>query len=222
LTPQNPNPLRVREIRYQVVWGKQIVIGARAVGVLILSSLLTLPLAGQHPGGGGNTPPHPQQQKSVAAKSNPQKLGAWLRTHKDLPLDQQEKALENDPAFKRLSPQSQAQLKERLHKFNNLPAEQKEKALRNMEYWEKLTQQQKDQIRQAHQHMETLPTERKVMVRRALRHLRQMSPNERQQEFQSEQFKSTFSDQEQTILKNLAEINPPAQSPTPNENATPR
>jgi hypothetical protein len=192
------------------------VIGARAVGILILASSLTLPLAGQRPANAGN-PPHPQLQKSASQKGPP-KLGAWLRAHKDLPLDQQEKALENDPAFNRRSPQVQAQLKERLRKFNSLPPEQKDKALRNMEYWEKLTPEQKEQVRQAHQHMETLPVERKVMVRKALRHLRQMSPNERQQEFQSEQFKSTFSDQEQAILKNLAEINPPTQA----ENPTPR
>lgn len=191
-------------------------IGARAVGILILSSLLTLPLAGQRPVSGG-TPPHPQQQKNIGQQAAP-KLGVWLRTHKDLPLDQQEKALESDPAYKRLSPQSQAQLKDRLHKFNNLPPQQKDKALRNMQYWEKLTAVQKEQIRQAHQHMETLPAERKVMVRQALRHLRQMSANERQQEFQSDKFKSTFSDQEQAILKNLAEINPPATA----ENQTPR
>ncbi len=195
-------------------------IGARAVGILILSSVLSLPLAGQHPANGGNTP-HPQQQKNASQKGAP-RLGAWLRAHKDLPIDQQEKALENDPAFKRLSPQSQSQLKDRLHKFNSLPQQQKEKALRNMEYWEKLTTQQKEQVRQAHQHMETLPAERKTMVRKALRHLRQMSPSERQQEFESEQFKTTFSDQEQTILKNLAEINPPAQAPSPNGNSTPR
>lgn len=180
---------------------------ARAVGILIFLSLLTLPLGGQQPAKGSATP-HPQIQKSAVQKGAP-KLGAWLRAHKDMPLDQQEKALENDPGFKRISPQSQAQLKERLHKFNSLPADQKDKALRNMEYWEKLTPDQKEQIRQAHQHMETLPNERRVMVRRALRNLRKMSPNERQQEFQSDKFKTTFSDQEQTILKNLAEINPP-------------
>jgi len=192
------------------------VIGARAVGILILSSLSTLPAAGQHPANGGPAP-HPQQQKNGGPKGAP-RLGAWLSTHKDLPLDQQEKALESDPDFKNRSPQVQAQLKERLHKFNSLPPQQKDKALRNMEYWEKLTQVQKDQIRQAHQHMETLPAERKVMVRKALRHLRQMSPNERQQEFQSDKFKSTFSDQEQAILRNLAEINPPVAA----ENQTPR
>lgn len=181
-------------------------IRARAVGILILASLLTLPLAGQHPAGG--TPsPHPQSQKNGGQKGPP-RLGAWLRAHKDLPLDQQEKALENDPDFKHRSPQVQAQLKERLQKFNNLPPQQKEKALRNMEFWEKLTQQERDQIRQAHQHMETLPPARKTMVQKELHSLRHLSHEAREQRLQSEDFKSTFSEQEQAILKNLAEINP--------------
>lgn len=181
-------------------------IRARAVGLLILSSLLTLPAGGQQPANGSDTP-HVQAQKT--GPKAPQ-LGAWLRAHKDLPIDQQEKALENDAGYKGLSPQRQAELKERLRKFNSLPPDQKEKALRNMEYWEKLTPAQREQIRAAHQHMQTLPPERKTMVRKALRNLRKMSPGERAQEFASNEFRTTFSDQEQTILKNLAEINPPA------------
>ena len=84
-------------------------IRAKAVGILILSGLLTLPLAGQRPANGSNAP-HAQAQKPNKAGQNPGKLGDWLRAHKDLPADQQEKALENDPFFKRLSPQRQAEL----------------------------------------------------------------------------------------------------------------
>lgn len=184
-------------------------INAKAVGVFVLASLLTIPLAGQHPATGAPSP-HPQQQKNGGPKGPP-KLGVWLRAHKDLPLDQQEKALENDPDFKHRSLQIQAQLRERLQKFNSLPAQQKEKALRNMEYWEKLSQTQREQVRQAHQHMETLTPERKTMVQRELHSLRRLSPNAREQRLQSDDFKSTFSDQEQAILKNLAENFPPAQ-----------
>ena len=178
---------------------------ARAVGILILAAFLTLPLAGQRPTSGGN-PPHPQQKNG--GPKGPPRLGAWLRAHKDMSLEQQEKALENDPDFSHRSPQIQAQLKERLRKFNGLPQQQKEKALINMEYWEKLSKEQKEQIRQAHEHMVTLSPERRVMVRKELRDLRKMTPAQRQQTFDSEQFKATFSDQEQAILRNLAEINP--------------
>lgn len=195
-------------------------IRAKAVGLLILSTLLTLPSGGQQPAKGGAAP-HAQTERGGQQPGSP-KLGAWLRAHKDLPLDQQEKLLESNPNFKRRSPQVQAQLKKQLEWFNGLPAQQKEKALRNMEYWEKLTPDQHKQIKDAHQHMETLPAERRVMVRKELHTLRRMPQAAREQRLQSDEFKSTFSDQEQSILRNLAEINPPAQTPAPSENATPR
>jgi len=183
------------------------VIGAKAVGILILSSLLTLPLAGQHPANGGGAP-HGQQKNA-----GPGRLGDWLRGHQNLTPDQQEKALENDPGFKRLTPERQTELKERLRKFNSLNPKQRENAIRRMEYWSKLTADQRKQVREANQQLQTLPPDRVVAVHKALRHLRQMTPQERQQEFQSERFR-TFSPQEQNILKSLADINPPE-----NENA---
>lgn len=186
--------------------------GARAVGVLILATLLTLPLAGQHPASGGN-PPHPQQ-KNGGPKGAP-RLGDWLQAHKDLPPDQQEKALENDPAFKHLPPQRQTELKERLRKFNSLPPQQREAAIRRMQYWDRLNPDQRKQVREANQQILTLPEPRRLEVHRELRKLVQMSPAQRQQTFDSDGFKSTYSDQEQTILKNLASINSIAQNGSP-------
>lgn len=185
--------------------------GARAVGILILASLLTLPLAGQRPANGGN-PPHPQLKNSAP---KPGKLGDWLQAHKDLPPDQQEKALENDPFFKRLPQQRQNELKERLKKFNSLPPKQRDNAIRRMQYWDRLSPDQRKQVREANQQIETLPQPRRVELHRELRKLVQMSPQQRQQAFDSDEFKSTFSGQEQAILKNLASINSVAQNGGP-------
>lgn len=179
-------------------------IGARAVGFLILSILLTLPLAGQHPANGGTTP-HPQQ-KNGGPKGAP-RLGDWLQAHKDLPPDQQEKLLENDPGFKRLTPQRQAELRERLHKFNSLPPKKRDAAIRRMQYWDRLSPDQRAEVRKANQQIQTLPEPRRLEVHRELRKLVQMSSEQRQQTFDSVDFKSSFSDQEQSILKNLAAIN---------------
>lgn len=190
--------------------GGRNVIRARAVGLLVLSTVLILPAGSQQPANGGTPVPHPQIAQKNAAQNSINKLGGWLNAHKDLPLDQQEKVLQGDPSFKRLAPQRQAELLARLRWFNGLTPDQKVKALHNMQYWENLTQDQRKQIREAHQHMETLPAERKVMVRKELRNLRRMPSDKRQEEFASDQFRSMFSDQEQVILKNLAEINPQA------------
>ena len=56
-------------------------------------------------------------------------------------------------------------------------------------------------------------------MHKALRHLRQMPPAERKQVIQSDHFRSTFSDQEQKLIGQLAEMSPSeggtAQNPQP-------
>lgn len=187
----------------------------RMVSSAILAGLLALPLSAQT----DNTshPPqqqsHPNQNSKKGQKQGP-KLGDWLREHKDLPPDQQEKLLERDPNFQRLPAQRQAELKERLRKFNNLTPEQKQRTLDRMEFMSNLSQDQRKELREANQQLQSLPADRKVMVHKALRSLRQMSPQQRQQVMQSSEFKSRFSDQEQVIVKRLADIVPPPAAST--------
>jgi uncharacterized protein DUF3106 len=154
---------------------------------------------------------HPAAQKNGNRKSQPpaRKTGDWLEQHKNLPLDQQEKALESDPSFQKLTPDRQAALKERLRKFNSLPPEQRDRALQRLDFMSSLTHDQREQIRDANQKMNALPQDRKVAVHSALRRLRQMNPAQRQQVFESDKFRSTYSPQEQEILKQLSAINPP-------------
>jgi uncharacterized protein DUF3106 len=161
--------------------------------------------------------PAPQKSQPSAAQKNgnrksqppTRKTGDWLESHKNLPLDQQEKALERDPNFQKLSPDRQAALKERLRKFNSLPREQRDRSLQRLDFWSSLTHDQREQIRDANQKMQALPQDRKVAVHSALRRLRLMDPAQRQQVFESDRFRSTFSPQEQEILKQLSNINPP-------------
>ena len=44
--------------------------------------------------------------------------GQWLRQYKDVPLDQQRRALQNDPQFRRLPPQQQQRYIQRLQDFS--------------------------------------------------------------------------------------------------------
>jgi hypothetical protein len=152
---------------------------------------------------------NPVPQKNGNSQVPARKTGDWLEKHKDLPLDQQEKALEKDPQFQKLSPDQQAALKERLRKFNNLPPEQRDRALQRLDFWSSLTHDQRVQVRDANQRMQGLPQDRKVAVHSALRRLRQMDPAQRQQVFDSERFRNTFSPDEQDILKQLSAISPP-------------
>jgi len=72
--------------------------------------------------------------------------GEWLRKNQNLPPAEQEKALQNDPAFKQLPPEKQQQLLNRLRNFNSLPPEQRQRILDRMETFEHLPQGQRQQL----------------------------------------------------------------------------
>ena len=179
------------------------------IGVLILSALVVCPAATLYGQDKADTPPAPKNAHR-AANHPDHRAGEWLQQHGHLAPDQQQKALDNDPEFKKLQPQRQEQLREQLRKFSSLPPAQQKQWLTRIQFMESLTPEQRQRLRAANQHFQGLPQDRKVMVRTALRHLRQMDPPGREQVFQSQQFRDTFSEDEQGLLRNLAEISPPA------------
>jgi hypothetical protein len=200
-----------------------MVIGAKVVSAVLMSGLMTLNVPSRVSTSAHRPAPvllvQATPQKSPNGANHPaqkggRKMGDWLQAHKDLPLDQQLKLLESEPGFKRLPADRQAALRERLKKFNSLTPAQRDQAVKRMEFLSKLTPQQRQELRDANQQLKGLPPERQVAVHTALRHLRQMPPAERQQVIQSDRFRSNFSDQEQKLIGQLAEMSP-AQSPQP-------
>jgi hypothetical protein len=198
-----------------------MVIGAKVVSAVLMSGLITLNVPSRVSTSGHRPAPvllvqaTPQKNPNAAnhpAQRNGYRMGAWLQAHKDLPLDQQLKLLESEPGFKKLPADRQAALRERLKKFNSLPPAQRDQAVQRMEFLSKLTPQQRQQLRDANQQLKGLPPERQVAVHTAVRHLRQMPAAERQQVIQSDRFRSTFSDQEQKLISQLAEMSPAAAS----------
>ena len=192
-------------------------IGAKIVSAVFLSGLMTLNVPSRVTTSGPKTAPvvllqaTPQKSPNAAnhaGQKGGRKMGDWLQAHKDLPLDQQLKLLENEPGFKKLPADRQAALRDRLKKFNSLPPDKRDQALQRMEFLAKLTPVQRQQLRNANEQLKGLPPERQVAVHTALRHLRQMPPAERQQVIQSDRFRSTFSDQEQKLISQLAEMSP--------------
>jgi hypothetical protein len=205
-----------------------MVVGAKVVSAVLLSGLMTLNVPSRVTTPSRRTAPvallQATPQKSPNAGKQPaqkggRKMGDWLQAHKDLPLDQQIKLLESEPGFKKLPADRQTALRDRLKKFNSLPPDKRDQALQRMEFLAKLTPQQRQQLRTANEQLKGLPPERQVAVHTALRHLRQMPPAERQQVIQSDRFRSTFSDQEQKLISQLAEMSPQqgggAQNPQP-------
>jgi len=146
----------------------------------------------------------PAQKPGHAAPQN--HAGDWLRQHQGMTPAEREKALENDPAFRRLPPAQQQLLRQRLEHFSNLPAQQQERMVNRMDTWEHLTPEQKEQARQIHGQMQQLPPDRQRMVRTAIGDLRAMPPQQREQVIDSDRFKGMFSPQERDVMRGATKL----------------
>jgi hypothetical protein len=132
--------------------------------------------------------------------------GDWLRQHQGLSAEEQERALQQDPRYRRLDPERQERLRKRLQEFNSLPPEQQERILQRMETWEHLTEEQQQQARRLFRSFRRLPQDRKDALAGALRELRGMSPEERQQAIDSEPYRNRFSDEELDLLRGAGKL----------------
>ncbi|HME34995.1 MAG TPA: DUF3106 domain-containing protein [Candidatus Sulfotelmatobacter sp.] len=132
--------------------------------------------------------------------------GDWLRRYKDLPPAEQERALQNDPGFRRLPPAQQQLLRQRLQHFSSLPPQQQLRVLNRMETWEHLTPEQKQQARQIYGQMRQLPPVRQRMVTTAVRDLRAMPPDQRERIIDSPRFRNMFSDQEREMMRGATRL----------------
>lgn len=195
--------------------GKKI-IGCCAVAILaigtVLCSLCAAQKATPHPAPPPRSaPPSPQQHisrppagprpQAQAAPLQRGHAGDWLRRYKDLPPDEQERALRNDPTFQKLPPARQQALRDRLQHFSNLPPQQQLRVLNRMDTWEHLTPEQKQQARQVFGQMRQLPPDRRRMVHTAIDDLRAMPPDQRESIISSDRFKGMFSDQERQLMR---------------------
>src|SRR5581483_1675120 len=158
----------------------------------------------------------PQQRYDVPRPYQPpaqgHHSGQWLEQHRQLPLDQQRRALQNDPSFRRLSPQRQQQLEQRLQHFDSLPPDRQQRVLQHMETWEHLTKSQKQEFRSMDSQFHSLPADRQQAVRNAIQTMRAMPPAARERAIQEGRF-NQFSPQERQILNNAARLPlAPAQS----------
>lgn len=157
-------------------------------------------------------PQHPQAPRAQLTRppqAHPQQAGHagdWLRRYKDMPPAEQERELQNDPAFRRLPPQQQQILRQRLQHFSDLPPQQQLRMLNRMETWEHLTPEQKQQARQIYGQLRQLPPDRQRMVTTAVRDLRSMPPDQREKVINSERFKGMFSDQEREMMRGATRL----------------
>lgn len=143
--------------------------------------------------------------------------GKWLREHLNMPPEQQQKALANDPEFKQLTPDQQQHLVNRLNQFNTLPPQQRERVLNRMRAIESLPPDKQSELRRSLQDMRQMPEDRRRAVRKAYNDLRQMPSAQQQQVMSSERFQHSFSDEERSTINHLLDsgFNPEATEQQP-------
>jgi Protein of unknown function (DUF3106) len=152
-------------------------------------------------------PPQQHMSRPQAAPSQRQgHAGDWLRRYKDVPPEDQERALQNDPAFQRLSPARQQILLRRLQHFSSLPPEKQLRMLNRQDTFEHLTPEQQKQALQVFGQMRELPPDRRRLVHKAIDDLRQMPPDQREQIINSDRFKGMFSDHERDVMRDATRL----------------
>jgi hypothetical protein len=148
-------------------------------------------------------------------RENQEHLAQWMERHSNLSLPQQQRALENEPGFRSLPPQTQDRLRDRLVQLNHMTPEQRQRTTERTELMERLTPDQRQQFRSSVQQLGQLPEDRRRMVARAFRDLRELPQSQRAAALNSDRYRGQFSDQERSTLSNLLAVEPyiPPQHP---------
>jgi type II secretory pathway pseudopilin PulG len=179
---------------------------ARIFALALVGFLPVAAIAGAAQAHPGNRAEQERKQQAQRQQAQQHHVGEWLRKYKDMPPDQQQKALANDPQFKNLPPQAQNQLRQRLQQFNNLTPEQRQRTLDRMEKWEHLTPEQKQEAKGVFSRFQQLPADRKLAVRRGVQELSQMPADQREQALQSDRFKNNYSPDEIDLLRGASKL----------------
>lgn len=165
--------------------------------------------AGQQARPAMNAPRQVQGQRQNAPKGNNQEhLPQWMARHSNLSPADQQKALEKEPGFRDLPPETQQAMRNRLAQLNNMTPEQRRRMLDRTEAMEHLTPPQRQQVRGALEQYRSLPEDRRRLVARAFKGLREMPEPQRQAMMNSDRFRGQFSDQERNALSNLLAVEP--------------
>lgn len=135
-------------------------------------------------------------------------LGDWLNQHRNLPVQEQERALRNDPSFHRLPAAEQQRVIQQLHQVDQLTEEQRQRRLARAEIIEHLSPQDRMRINLSARRWAELPPQRQAIMKSAFRDLRALPLNQRQTELNSSRYQGLFSPEERGILTDLLRVEP--------------
>ena len=157
-------------------------------------------------GQGFNRPAYPGYAQP--SQVPPGHLGDWLNQHRNLPVQEQERTLRNDPSFRRLAPSDQQRVVQQLHQVNQLPEEQRQRRLARAEMIEHLSPQDRMQINLSARRWAAQPVERQALMKSAFRDLRSVPLDQRQTVLNSSRYQGVFSPDERGILTDLLRVEP--------------
>lgn len=169
------------------------------------------------PGARPNNPGMPYAQPALPGGNRPGygypapppgHLGSWLNQHRNMPVQNQEQLLHNDPSFNRLPAADQQRLMRQLQQVNRMPEEQRERRLARAEAIEHMSPQERMQLHNSTRQLAALPPDRQAMVKHAFQDLRGVPLDQRQTVLDSSRYQSQFSPEERGILSNLLKAEP--------------
>lgn len=132
----------------------------------------------------------------------------FFRRLRELPPEEQERALANDSRFQRLSPARQQMIRERLRQWNALSPEMKERVCEREEVFMSLSPEQRREARGIFPRWRELAPERRQALMQAFRQLRDAPAGQRKQFLASEEVQKRFSPEEREILAGLGYLLP--------------
>ncbi len=106
-------------------------------------------------------------------------LAEWMNQHQGMTLEQQERALEQEPGFNELPTPTQQRMRGRLAQLNEMSPAQRQRIIQHTEAMERLSPVQRAEVRQAMQVWGALPLDQRKAVGRSFRQLRQLPPQQR-------------------------------------------
>jgi hypothetical protein len=130
-----------------------------------------------------------------------------MSQHSGMTLEQQQAALDREPGFHDLPPQTQLQMHQRLAQLNAMTPEMRARLLAHNEAMERLTPLQRSQVRGAMEQLGSLPMEQRRQVMRSFRELRMLPPEQRFGMMNSPRY-GWLNYEERTVLTNLIVVAP--------------
>jgi len=155
---------------------------------------------------------NPRQQVGVGSPR------PWVDTMRDLTPAQRERVLQNSRAFQNLSPDKQAKIRQQFNQWDRMTPTQRADLREKEETWRHLSPEQRDHIKNdVLPKMRQMPWDRQQVINQKLGVLKNMPESARNQRLNDPSFTRGMSDDEKSVLRDLAHTHVGGVPDSPNE-----